>query len=253
MARPTKEGMDYFPHDTDAANDEKIEALRALYGNDGYAFYFIMLERIYRAKNFELDISDAEIKEETLQILARKVAVSREKFEQILNTAFKWGCFNRDWYEERGVISSEGIKKRAAAVVDKRDKMREKYRKTKEIISDAETTEETEEETPQRKEKKSKVNIYIPVVSYLNEKTGQTYKATTKKTQDLIKARVNEGFDLDDFKKVIDTKTAQWINDDKMSAYLRPETLFSNKFESYLNEIAVTIPDQKPKCHYREL
>jgi hypothetical protein len=47
MARPKKEGMDYFPHDTDAVNDEKIEALRLLYGNDGYAFYFILLERIY--------------------------------------------------------------------------------------------------------------------------------------------------------------------------------------------------------------
>ena len=47
MARPQKEGMDYYPHDIDAANDEKIEALRAIYGNNGYAFYFILLERIY--------------------------------------------------------------------------------------------------------------------------------------------------------------------------------------------------------------
>lgn len=38
MARPRKEGLGYFPHDTDAVNDEKIEALRALYGNDGYAY-----------------------------------------------------------------------------------------------------------------------------------------------------------------------------------------------------------------------
>lgn len=46
MARPLKEGMDYFPHDTDASDDEKIEALRAIYGNDGYAFYFILLDLI---------------------------------------------------------------------------------------------------------------------------------------------------------------------------------------------------------------
>ena len=38
-ARPRKDTFDYFPHDTDAAHDEKIEAMRALYGNDGYAFY----------------------------------------------------------------------------------------------------------------------------------------------------------------------------------------------------------------------
>ena len=79
MARPIKDGMDYFPHDTDASNDEKVEALRSLYGNDGYAFYFILLERIYRTNEAELDVSDAE----TIQILARKVSVTTEKFEQI--------------------------------------------------------------------------------------------------------------------------------------------------------------------------
>lgn len=53
MARPLKLGLDYFPHDTDAWNDDKIEAMRVNFGNDGYAFYFIILERIYsqRSKN----------------------------------------------------------------------------------------------------------------------------------------------------------------------------------------------------------
>ena len=78
MARPQKEGMDYFPHDTDAVNDEKIEALRALYGNDGYAFYFIMLERIYRTAEFEINVSDAETQKETFQILAKKVEYPRK-------------------------------------------------------------------------------------------------------------------------------------------------------------------------------
>src|SRR5690606_22395306 len=101
MARPRKQGLDYFPHDVDASSDEKIEALRALYGNDGYAFYFILLERIYRTPEFEVNISDAE----TRQILARKVAVTEEKFNQILQTALKWGCFDREEYETRGVLT----------------------------------------------------------------------------------------------------------------------------------------------------
>jgi hypothetical protein len=57
MGRPRKEGMDYFPHDVDAVFDEKIEALRTMFGNDGYAFYFISLERIYRSGQGELDVS----------------------------------------------------------------------------------------------------------------------------------------------------------------------------------------------------
>jgi DnaD/phage-associated family protein len=152
MARPQKEGMDYFPHDTDAVNDEKIEALRLLYGNDGYAFYFILLERIYRSKEFELDVSDAE----TIQILCRKVGVNEEKFNKILATSIKRGCFDRKAYEERQVLTSNGVKKRASVVVEKRGKMRNKYQQSKENVSDAETTQETEEETPQSKEKKSK-------------------------------------------------------------------------------------------------
>ena len=160
MARPVKEGLDYFTHDTDAVSDEKIEALRVLYGNDGYAFYFIMLERIYRTNNFEIDISDAETREETFQILARKVAVTREVFEKILKTALKWGCFNKEAYEQRGVITSNGVKKRANVVVKKREEMRDRYQKTK-VISAAETTQETQPETPQSKEKKSIVKESI--------------------------------------------------------------------------------------------
>ena len=78
--------------------------------------------------------------------------------------------------------------------------------------------------------------IYRDIVSYLNEKTGKGYKYTSKATRNLIDARVKEGFKLEDFKKVIDTKAESWKNDKKMSQYLRPNTLFGTKFESYLNE-----------------
>lgn len=77
---------------------------------------------------------------------------------------------------------------------------------------------------------------YKKIVDYLNSKTNKHYKSTTAKTKDLIKARYNEGFTLDDFKQVIDNKVIDWSSNDRMSKYLRPETLFSNKFEGYLNE-----------------
>lgn len=77
---------------------------------------------------------------------------------------------------------------------------------------------------------------YKDIVDYLNLKTSKNYKHSTNKTKSLITARWNEGFALDDFKKVIDNKTTEWLNDSKMSKYLRPETLFGNKFEGYLNE-----------------
>lgn len=79
--------------------------------------------------------------------------------------------------------------------------------------------------------------IYSCVIDYLNKKTSKNFRSKTYKTQSLIDARINEGFDEEDFYKVIDIKSNQWMNTD-MEKYLRPETLFSNKFEGYLNEKA---------------
>lgn len=76
---------------------------------------------------------------------------------------------------------------------------------------------------------------YKEICEYLNELTNSNYRHSTKKTKDLIKARFNEGFTLEDFKIVIDKKCFEWTNTD-MQKYLRPETLFGTKFESYLNQ-----------------
>lgn len=76
---------------------------------------------------------------------------------------------------------------------------------------------------------------YAEIVAALNEAAGTSYRPTSKKTRQLIHARWAEGFRLPDFESVIATMSASWLNDPKMAAYLRPETLFGTKFESYLN------------------
>ena len=73
------------------------------------------------------------------------------------------------------------------------------------------------------------------IVAHLNQRAGTHYRATTANTRKLIKARLKEGFTVDEFKLVIDKKCADWLNNRDMVQYLRPETLFGNKFESYLN------------------
>lgn len=156
MARPLKGGLAYFPHDVNASTDKKIEALRTLHGNNAYVFYFVMLEQIYQEPNFELDISDAETREEMIQILAKKVQVTVDEFKQLLDTALRWSCFDKKLFDEKGILTSNGIKKRAEPVLAKRQQMRDRYHSAKERISDAETTPETGSETSQSKEKKSK-------------------------------------------------------------------------------------------------
>ena len=78
--------------------------------------------------------------------------------------------------------------------------------------------------------------IYTSICDYLNDKAGTNYRASSKNTQSHINARLREGYTEDDFKRVIDNKVSQWKNDSVMCQYLRPETLFGNKFEAYLNE-----------------
>ena len=73
------------------------------------------------------------------------------------------------------------------------------------------------------------------VVNHLNQRAGTHYKATTTSTRKLVKALLKEGFTVEDIKLVIDKKCADWLNKPAMVEYLRPETLFGNKFESYLN------------------
>jgi uncharacterized phage protein (TIGR02220 family) len=79
---------------------------------------------------------------------------------------------------------------------------------------------------------------FSEILSYLNDKTNSSYKPGTKKTKDLITARWNEGYQLEDFKRVIELKTNEWLDDPGWNKYLRPETLFGPKFESYLNQKA---------------
>ncbi|MED1470093.1 conserved phage C-terminal domain-containing protein [Bacillus salipaludis] len=76
----------------------------------------------------------------------------------------------------------------------------------------------------------------IDIITYLNEKTNAAYKPSSQKTKVIIQTRMREGFIVEDFKRVIDLKSAEWLHDSRMSKYLRPEILFGPKFKSYLNQ-----------------
>ena len=93
------------------------------------------------------------------------------------------------------------------------------------------TTESSSKNTTEKK-----IPPFSEIITYLNQKTKSSYKPRTRKTKELITARWNEGFRLEDFKKVIDLKTEEWLEDPFWSKYLRPETLFGPKFESYCNQ-----------------
>ena len=73
------------------------------------------------------------------------------------------------------------------------------------------------------------------IIEYLNKKTKSKFSSKTKNTIKHINARFSDGFKINDFIKVIDFKFEKWGKDENMKEYLRPDTLFGTKFESYLN------------------
>lgn len=74
------------------------------------------------------------------------------------------------------------------------------------------------------------------IIAYLNQKAGTNYRVSTASTVKHVSARLKEGYSVDDFRKVIDSKCGQWLKDETMKKYIRPETLFGQKFESYLQD-----------------
>lgn len=106
--------------------------------------------------------------------------------------------------------------------------------------TDQPTTNHQSTTTKEIKKEKKVINIYTSrfreIVDYLNLKSGKNFKASSDKTQTKIKARLNEGYSLDDFKTVIDNKVLDSQMGQFDEKYLRPETLFGPKFEGYLNQ-----------------
>lgn len=92
-------------------------------------------------------------------------------------------------------------------------------------------------DTPKTKKDDQNEKDIQAIVDYLNEKTQSKYSAKTNETRKSITARLKDGYTVDDFKAVIDSKVKEWFNDADMRKYLRPSTLFRpSNFESYLNE-----------------
>ncbi|CAH3632327.1 conserved phage C-terminal domain-containing protein [Enterobacter hormaechei] len=72
------------------------------------------------------------------------------------------------------------------------------------------------------------------VLTYLNHVTSSRYQVSTTSLQN-IRARIGEGFTVEELSLVVDYCNAKWSDDLTMAAYLRPQTLFQpTKFPGYL-------------------
>ena len=123
-----------------------------------------------------------------------------------------------------------------------------------EIVNSKNSTELVDNEPVKKVQRQTQVkpktnnDLIEQIVDYLNECTGKSYKPNSKVATLNINARLKEGYTLDDFRKVIFVKSTKWIGT-KMEDYLTPNTLFGQKFESYLNENINTEQTKQEKAY----
>ena len=94
------------------------------------------------------------------------------------------------------------------------------------------------------KKKASPSDEVITILEDLNKRTKSKkgFSPLAQCNQNLIKARMSEGFTVENFITVNEKKVKQWLHDPEMSKYLRPATLYGNKFDGYLNEVVCDLP-----------
>lgn len=211
----------YFQHDYNASNDHKILYLRQQLGIEGYGIYWYVIEQLAQ--------SNGVLPVKIIPVLSTQIQTTIDKVKSVI--------FNYDLFvfDSENFFSARLLKQiEFRKDLSKSGKLGAQKRWEKKLLDQTDSPPiSIPKGTPNAKERKGK-EIYTPVISLLNEKTGKAFKESSKKTQSLIDARLNESFTLEDFFSVIETMVARWKGTD-MDQYLRPETLFGPKFEGYLN------------------
>jgi len=104
MARPVKQGLDYFPLDVNL--DDKMELLEAECGLTGFAIIIKLFQKIYREGYFINWNEDDQL------LFARKINSELITVNSVINTAIKRGIFNKEMFEKYEILTSKGIQKR---------------------------------------------------------------------------------------------------------------------------------------------
>lgn len=155
MARPTKDGLDYFPFDVDFFYDEKIEAISGEFGIKGEMVAIKLLCAIYRNGYF-IEWSGML----KMKLLKQLPGVSADLLDQIVNRLAKWGFFNEDLLGSDKILTSKGIQERYKEATKRRKNHKTRNYWLLDIVNvniNPSSSNINEELNPQSKVKESKV------------------------------------------------------------------------------------------------
>lgn len=112
MARPTKQGLDYFPMDVHM--DNKIKFIEIKFGLEGFAAVVKMFQEIYAGGYW------IEWGEDEQLLFAGEHKIDPNKLQEITKEAVKREIFNPVLFEKYGILTSKGIQSRYKEIVRRR-------------------------------------------------------------------------------------------------------------------------------------
>lgn len=106
MARPQKEGLDYFPLDVDIDQDDKVQLIEARFGITGFAIVIKLFMKIYKEGYYY------EWTEKEQLLFSKRINVDINLVNDVINECIKWGLFDSTLYEKYKILTSKGIQRR---------------------------------------------------------------------------------------------------------------------------------------------
>ena len=248
----------YFRHSFNARNDEFIIELINEFKEKGYFMWFALIEicaemvndghsqpvKIHRSRL----IRELRCNESTLKVFLRYCEGSSKVLHTYLEPTFSLEIPNLPKYigkfSENAPKEKKEKEKKIKELKENSDSdfSGQKNSKPKKILPQVKDEENLktnpplfEIEAPSLDEEISLSDLERNALTALNSICGKSFRPTPGNMK-FIRARVKEGYKFEDFVKVIKHKQGQWGNDPKFRTYLRPETIFGTKFDSYLAE-----------------
>jgi len=219
----------YFSHDSNARNDQRIMKLRMKYGMVGYGIYWSIIEILREQEDYSLNIKDVD----------SIVYELREPEEMILSVIKDFDLF----IIKNNVFYSNSLKKRMRLREEKSDKARESARARWDNKDKTHTDKDanamrthTERNAIKESKVKESINIYPSFLKHLNEIVGRNFRGCEKSKRN-FKARIKQGYTLEDFKKAITSVKADKFHIDNDFKYITPEFLTrQDKLDRYINQ-----------------
>ena len=120
MARPPKDGIDYFPLDVNTETDEKFQIIEAKHGVVGFGIIIKLYQAIYQNGYYLKWNNDLMPVISAPKWSSRRHIVTDRDVRETVRDAVRYGIFNKEMFEKFGILTSKGIQQRYFEVTKRR-------------------------------------------------------------------------------------------------------------------------------------